>query len=98
MKKILFIICLLTLSVYSQSKVTSEHIKIWPNPFTNHINVRSDLIEAKNMTVYDILGNKIASFELNGVSPRVFQINLDVKSGVYIVVVGDYITKIICQK
>lgn len=97
MKKILMLFILLSVCVFSQSEVTQDDIKFWPNPFNSTINIQYDVDEIQNLVVYDILGNEIKSITLDDIGTHRTQLSFDA-SGVYIVVVGKFTAKIICQK
>ncbi len=91
---------LLNVCIFSQSR-PDGNIQIWPNPFIDHINIKiENYLDNRDLVVYDILGNNVETFEIvtDGFSLKQFQLTLDLPNGVYIVVYGDIVTKIICQK
>lgn len=88
---------LLSVCVFSQSEEKQDSIKFWPNPFNSTVNIQYDVDVIQNLVVYDILGNEIKSIILDDMGIHTTQLSFDA-SGVYIVVVGKFTAKIICQK
>lgn len=64
---------------------TLDKVQIYPNPVTSgkiYINVETNTTTTKNIELYDMLGKRILSTEMNGYQKELNVANL--KAGVYI--------------
>jgi hypothetical protein len=66
-------------AIYSYTN--TNKINVYPNPYTNVLNIESDL-EIKKVILYDLLGNSI--FE-DKVSTKTYSFNKEIENGMYFI-------------